>query len=171
MKYWHKDAEWIWRPSQNTRLRAGVPYIIFLSRCRNSEQSGWLGQRMKVTRQNSISSGQAARNGANVKSWCTTSQAFRSLPFSSNIFTLHLVTPALTYAGIGWQKRGTGTYKQKQIPYVLSHFTNDGRRSVHHLSICNGKGKFVPVLFNWSPIHEGTLGNGGTAPVILWPRH
>jgi hypothetical protein len=33
-----------------------------------------------------------------------------------------------------------------------------------------GKGK-VLLCFNWEPRHEGELGSGGIAPVILWSRH
>jgi hypothetical protein len=33
-----------------------------------------------------------------------------------------------------------------------------------------GKDKVVPV-FNETPHHEGVLGSGGIAPLILWPQH
>jgi hypothetical protein len=32
------------------------------------------------------------------------------------------------------------------------------------------KGKVVSVFFNLAPLHEGVLGSGGIAPLILWSR-
>jgi hypothetical protein len=29
----------------------------------------------------------------------------------------------------------------------------------------------LSLCFDWAPRHEGVLGGGGIAPLILWPRH
>jgi hypothetical protein len=29
----------------------------------------------------------------------------------------------------------------------------------------------LSLCFNWAPCHEGVLGSGGIAPLILWPQH
>jgi hypothetical protein len=48
-----------------------------------------------------------------------------------------------------------------RLIYLIQHIGKSKKKLKVKLSLC----------FNWAPRHEGVLGSGGIASLILWPRH